>query len=80
MAKDRYGVSFQVYELEALAPHAEGGKSVVVGNTRYEVPLVDLILAFTVLSHAINESVKSATRSVSASYRPREGIPHWPLE
>ena len=73
MAKDRYGVSFQVYELE-------GGKSVVVGNTRYEVPLVDLILAFTVLSHAINENVKSATRSVSASYRPREGIPHWPLE
>lgn len=62
MAKDRYGVSFQVYELE-------GGKSVVVGNTRYEVPLVDLILAFTVLSHAINEHTKRALVKVVPSSR-----------
>jgi hypothetical protein len=53
MSKERYGVTFQVFDLET-------GKHVVAGNTRFEVPLQDLVLAFTVLSHAINEHTKKA--------------------
>ena len=53
MSKERYGVTFQVFDLET-------GKHVVAGNTRFEVPLQDLVLAFTVLSHAISEHTKKA--------------------
>ena len=62
MATERYGVTFQVYDLAT-------GKHCVSGNTRFEVPLQDLVLAFTVMSHAINEHTKRALVKVVPSSR-----------